>query len=80
MLPLHSVLSFHVNEGKTFTEQCVIQNIFPSSLSSDFFLLSNTLSKLASFPFPPISSQFQDIEHENQSIPREVVERGERQS
>lgn len=37
-LSLHSVLSFHVNEGKTFTEQPVIQNILPSSNSADVIL------------------------------------------
>ena len=37
-LPLHSSLSFHVNEGKTFTDESVIQNISPSSHSSVFFL------------------------------------------
>lgn len=79
MLPFHSVLSLHFNEGKTFTKQLVIQNILQSSRTSDLFLLSN-LSKFASFPFCHISSQFQDIEHENEWKWRGVGVKKERQS
>lgn len=57
MLPLHSVLSVHVNEGKTFTEQSVLRvSLHPS----DFFLPYNSFSKLASFAFYPLSFQFKN--------------------
>lgn len=77
MLPLHSVLSLHVNGGKTFTEQTVTPSISPSPRSSDFlsfflFFSSNTLYKLASFtPFHQFSFSFSFNEHKIQLITRE---------
>lgn len=68
MLPLHSLHSLHDNEGKTHTEQPVILNVSPAWNSSSFFLILKYLNKLTPFPFCPISFQFQNGEHENQSM------------
>lgn len=73
LLPLHSVLSFHVNERN------VIQNILPSSLQIYLLLQQFPPQRKSFIPFSPhIFFQFQDIEHEKDSIMIEEVENGKR--
>lgn len=65
MLPLHSVRSLHVNEGKTFTELPVSLHISPShTLSISFFWVNfHKISKLCVVLLsPPFNHQFRILD------------------
>lgn len=79
LLPLHSVLSLHVNERKTSLRSVLFK--ISCHLLCRFISSSNSPppQRKSFIPFSPhIFFQFQDIEHEKDSIMIEEVENGKR--